>query len=343
MTPNLSLVVLMSSFIKTGSLPSFDSGSQKHIPSGCKLTITGHLVCSTGIASLDSLLGDGLPVGRFLLLLEDRPRSSSGYANAMLKCFIAEGLVSENQTIFVGEDAEKIFAGLPGTSSRSDGQVFKKTDSASGSEEKMTIAWRYKHISEVQSAVGLTAKFGHNFDLGKKLDISTLPVQPIIVESNDIDRIEALIRETCVAKGLSRIAIRSLASPLMMSGDEAVRWLYRLKQIVRDNSCVLCATLPAYIHDEATVSRLMHLADSVLDIQSFAGTFRETSPAFKDYQGFIRLVKPLRLPDSYALALPDTASLAFKCKQRRFVIEKFHLPPEELDADPTNACTSTAF
>lgn len=324
------------SFVRKGQ-SSFDARSQQHIPSGCKPSPDGILLASTGIPSLDTLLGDGLPSGRLLLLLEDEPRSSSNYASTMLKCFLAEGILSGQQTILVGGDSEKILASLPAPSSRS-----SSTSPSAPSEEKMTIAWRYRHLQTTANTVEPAApRFGHNFDLGKRLDTSQHP--PVTVLDADemgLNRIKSLSD----SKTMTRIAIQSFASPLMFENTtSAIKWLYSLKMLMRSSPAVLLATFPAHIHTPSTATHILSLADSVLSIQSFLGTPKETAPAFKDYQGFLRIVRPLRLPSSLALAIPESTDLAFKCKQRRFVIETFHLPPELGDEKTTGCSPSTNF
>lgn len=314
----------------------FDARIQQHIPPGCKLGLDGTIMASTGIPSLDALLGEGLPSGRFLLLLEDEPRSTSNYANTMLKCFIAEGLLSGQDTLFIGSDTEKMLGSLPAPSSK----VHSASQEPAGGE-KMTIAWRYRHLqTEGEASASPAPRFGHTFDLGKRLDTSQYP--PVTVLNADEAGLGA-IRALVDAKRMTRIAIQGLASPLMFEGtEEAVRWLYALKQIILSSNAIVMATIPSHLHSLPSQRALFTLPDSILVLQSFLGTAQESAPAFKDYQGFLRIVRPLRLPCSLALAIPESADLAFKCKQRRFVIEKFHLPPELGDA-PDSGCSTTAF
>jgi elongator complex protein 4 len=328
----------MSSFVRKCKSPTIevtiDERSLQHVPSGCKIGKGGSVVASTGIASLDTLLGEGLPGGHLVVLQENEPRSSSNYANTILKCFIAQGLVVGNRTVLIGEDSEKLLGGLPGTSTRTDQQVLGVKSSVTS--EKMSIAWRYKHIQAVDCSIANASEskkqFGANFDLGKKLDLGSQPIPPVVWElEGSIEKVHALLSETSKDQ-MVRLAVRSLGSPLtggQLESSALIRWFYELSQLVRSSSAIVLATIPAYLHSSSVVSSIYALADCVLDIQSFRGTPKEDHPAFKDYQGFLRIVKPLRLRDSYLPIIPETASLAFKCKQRRFVIEKFHIPPDE--------------
>lgn len=326
----------MSSFVRKSTKgavqATVDERTLQHVPAGCKLGKGGCIVASTGIASLDTLLGDGLPSGNIILLYEDEPRSSSNYANTILKCFIAQGLVAGNKTILIGEDSEKILSGLPGTSTRTDQQVLGVKSPVSS--EKMSIAWRYKHIQAVDASISTAyeKQFGNNFDLGKKLDLESQPVQATLMDlDSSLEQIRNMLAEAGKEE-MVRVAVRSFGSPLnggQLEPSTLIRWFYELHLLVRSTKAAVMVTFPTYLHKPSIISPISSLADCVLDIQSFRGTPKEHHASFKDYQGFLRIVKSLRMPETYLPVIPETASLAFKCKQRRFVIEKFHIPPDE--------------
>lgn len=319
----------MSSFVrKGGTAPSssFNPRTQQHVPGGCRTSVSGTVVASTGIASFDALLGDGLPLGHSVLLLEDAPRSSSNYASTMLKCFIAQGLLAGGHVVYIASDADaaKLLASLPAESSRPDGLVAPPAGPPAAAREKMTIAWRYKHIQQVESALDPRQRSpAAALDLGRRLDLA--PHAARLHRPADLEQVARVLEGARAANGAARVALHSYGQPLAPP-DGA--WLRRLQQLVRQHGATLMTTCAARLHDPRTVRRAAVTHDAVFDVQSFAGTPKEAQAAFREYQGFLRVVRPLRLPDSFALALPETSHLAFKCKLRRFVIEKFHLPPE---------------
>ncbi|XP_025832304.1 elongator complex protein 4-like [Agrilus planipennis] len=59
---------------------------------------SGQLLVSSGIPSVDELLGGGLPVGSVVLIEED---SGGSYSRVMLRYFLAEGVVHKH-AVFVG-------------------------------------------------------------------------------------------------------------------------------------------------------------------------------------------------------------------------------------------------
>nr|XP_023030181.1 elongator complex protein 4 [Leptinotarsa decemlineata] len=75
--------------------------SQKIIQGASFSTQNGHLLVSSGIQSLDTLLGGGIPVGTVVLIEEDFHGS---YSKIILKYFLAEGIVSKHSTLIASQD-----------------------------------------------------------------------------------------------------------------------------------------------------------------------------------------------------------------------------------------------
>lgn len=81
------------------------------------------------------------------------------------------------------------------------------------------------------------------------------------------------------------------------------------------------------VKDPSLLHRVRNLVDYAIELESFAGSEKETNEVFKEYNGlfFIRKMAALNTLASHT---PETYDLAFKLRRRRFVIEKLHLPPE---------------
>ena len=73
----------------------------------------------------------------------------------------------------------------------------------------------------------------------------------------------------------------------------------------------------------------MSLSDYFVSLQSFEGD-EKVNALYKDYHGMIDIQKIQSLgslaPPSHLIQGP--AQLVFKSKRTKFVIEKFHLPPD---------------
>ena len=80
---------------------------------------------------------------------------------------------------------------------------------------------------------------------------------------------------------------------------------------------------------EHFLDSILLLSDYCVSLQSFEGD-EKVNEVYKDYHGLLAIHK---LPSLGSLAPPaqliqDPSQLVFKSKRTKFVIEKFHLPPD---------------
>lgn len=301
------------------------------------------MVTSTGIPSLDNLYSQGIPLGRTVCIREDWPRSSANYSSSLLKCMIAEGLASEHLIFFldcIEEDPQRFLAALPGSISTASTTKVQPAEGHEPTDEKMTIAWRYRHLRQLEGGNVHHPSGNANvrcYDFGKKTTLSerertmmhSLGVFDKDYEEKSVRICEELIQRANSQKTVLRIVIRSLGSPFM-SISASCRLLYRLQRIVNGttDNAIIFFTLPAYALNNDECSRIEAFASTSIDLQSFIGTRHENNRALSEYNGFLRIVKPLRSPGMLSLMLPETNDLAFKMQRRQFIVETFHLPPD---------------
>lgn len=100
--------------------------------------------------------------------------------------------------------------------------------------------------------------------------------------------------------------------------------------------------------DQTLLYRVRNLVDYAIELESFAGSDKETNPCFKEYNGLFYIRKMTAL-NALTVHTPETYDLAFKLRRKRFVIEKLHLPPElqeseqrEQDDEPLLSALSCA-
>ncbi|KAF3686339.1 Elongator complex protein 4 [Channa argus] len=134
----------------------------------------GQLLVSTGVTSLDYLLGGGLAVGTLLLIEEDRYDS---YSHMILKYFLAEGVVCRHE-LFVAtaqDNPDDILKELPAPI-LDDVAIHKPVEQPRlsceppDSLDAMKIAWRYQNLPKVQSALASSSRFGHYYDVSKTME-----------------------------------------------------------------------------------------------------------------------------------------------------------------------------
>jgi elongator complex protein 4 len=151
----------MSSFKKKGGAktPAFHSyPGTKPSPASSSTIIT-----STGIPSLDDILGGGLPLSCSMLILA--PDLHSSYGSLVQKYFVAEGLASGHRVIVVDSDPEgfvhdimwypKSYATVESSSSRGtrNGLDSEDEEKTKDKDQKIKIAWRYEQMKQFQTSV----------------------------------------------------------------------------------------------------------------------------------------------------------------------------------------------
>ncbi|XP_071974682.1 elongator complex protein 4 isoform X4 [Engystomops pustulosus] len=142
-------------------------------------------------------------------------------------------------------------------------------------------------------------------------------------------------------KNILRIGIQSMGSVLW--GDDIctheqpqnlhtlTRFLYALRGLLRSSLSVCVITIPAHLfQNKAIISRVRNLSDTVVGLESFIGSERESNPLYKDHHGLF-LVHQIPRLNSLISDVSDTKDLAFKLKRKMFSIERLHLPPDLSD------------
>lgn len=247
--------------------------------------------------------------------------------------------------------------------------------------DDMRIAWRYNDLPMVNSEQTVKNS-AHYFDLTKQVDQTVIDKHDIVYWQEDQNRISGdsksmfkneiyqnLLNDlskkvneetfsnsetsTQKNKNLLRIVINSLGSPLWYQehfASDVCKFLALLKVLVRNSlsSCLL--TIPTHLFkyiDEDLSFKIRNLIDYGVQLESFAGSDKETNPIFKEYHGLLHIKKNSAL-NTLAPFCPEVNDLAFKLRRKKFIIEKLHLPPELQESDqreqddvPSASCGSS--
>ncbi|OBZ90035.1 Elongator complex protein 4 [Choanephora cucurbitarum] len=135
-----------------------NADQQPKLPSGSRLSAyNGQLLVSTGVPSLDDILGGGQPVGTIMLIKEDR---ATTYAQLLLKYFMAQGISSGHHCAIASrdEDPEEMLKTLMwlSTSDRDnddEDESDKAKNALDADNDRMKIAWRYSHLKRFETGV----------------------------------------------------------------------------------------------------------------------------------------------------------------------------------------------
>lgn len=139
-------VLPMSSFKRRTS-----SKQVAHPPGtrACPISIST-ILTSSGIPSLDDILGGGVPLSCSLAILA--PDSQSAYGELVQKYFVAQGIANGHTVCVVREDALSFVAEcMWSPTSRSNHPMDE--DDVVENGEKITIAWRYEQMKRFETTV----------------------------------------------------------------------------------------------------------------------------------------------------------------------------------------------
>ncbi len=115
------------------------------------------ILTSTGIPSLDDILGGGIPLSCSMLVLA--PDLHSSYGSLVQKYFVAEGLASGHRVVIVDSDPDDFVRDImwyPKNSTThvpSNDGVQSDDDGQMGGQESIKIAWRYKQMKQFQTSI----------------------------------------------------------------------------------------------------------------------------------------------------------------------------------------------
>ena len=144
--PQSFLATLMSSFKrKTGVKTEVPVGTRPS-PSSPSTFLT-----STGIASLDDILGGGLPLSCSALTLA--PDFHSAYGDLVHNYFLAQGLAVGHDIVLIDEEPLRVFDECMWTPVSFVAEQDKKELEADQHEEKIKIAWRYETMKQFQTTI----------------------------------------------------------------------------------------------------------------------------------------------------------------------------------------------
>ncbi|KAJ1944170.1 Elongator subunit elp4 [Kickxella alabastrina] len=234
------------------------AGQQAKPPPATRLNPhSAQLLVSTGVPSLDDVLGGGLPVGGVLLIEQDR---QTGYSNTLLSYFASQAIAAGHKLCIVNADQNvDLKTQLPGWASAvrdlgaelsGAAEANKEISKGADDTDAMKIAWRYKNLPKISSGDNDTDKKTNN-------NSSSLPGMAAEVQFCERFDLSLRIPGDVVDKAQPVIidgdAISIMASEERYDGDMYRCVLDRISELVQDGFSSLTPLKP---NTERTILRI---------------------------------------------------------------------------------------
>jgi elongator complex protein 4 len=302
------------------------STSNIRLPSGTRLNSNGTLLLtSTGISSLDTFIGGGLPIGSLLMIYEDK---NCYLSDSILRCYLAEGVYNKHDLCVAALRTDPT-ENLP---SKEENVTVEQEN------EKMKIAWRYENLSSIDSSASSTTHYDLQCtkslpsELIDQINIHKLTWNDYIQLNTSISYRNFLLKSMQklltvnyssqqTEKRILRIGIQSLSSSLFDDQtsnhfDELCSFLYHLRILLRTSLATCIITL----NEKSKIFET--IADIVFELKS-------SNLPTTDYVGFCQLIKLPRL-NTIQPFIPDTWDIGIKLIKHRknLIFEKYSIPPD---------------
>ncbi|KAG8843507.1 hypothetical protein FRB96_004014 [Tulasnella sp. 330] len=234
---------------------------------------------STGIPSLDDILGGGQPLGTIIALLAPDPHSA--WNQLLQRHWIAHGLASGQEVVALEGTEEAGKAMVEGCMWIKDGAY--DDDERVKDEDEVKIAWRYEGMRKFETTVSSSASaragdvFAHQLDLTTKVpqavvDTALEAGQLRIIQTDArpethqspcdyvLQRIRGILHDTNTSKAQGRlpttdrpvalrVAISNLGGPHWNDAtpSQLLRFLYMLRSLIQASSVAVLVTFPPHL------------------------------------------------------------------------------------------------
>ncbi|TFK30625.1 PAXNEB-domain-containing protein, partial [Coprinopsis marcescibilis] len=288
---------------------------------------------STGVSSLDDILGGGLPLSCSLVIAA--PDLHSSYGQLAQNYFIAEGLACGHRICVVDGDPSQFLMDtmwFPKSTAQKKAEASNEGSDENESEapeanRKVKIAWRYEQMKQFQTTVSTpvsnSENYCHVFDLACRLPQTvreeserTGTVKLLHPPSHSttfsatpdfFEDLERFIKED--ASLPVRLCIPSLGSPSWgdLSSQDTLYFLNRIRVLLRKypHACASITLTPHLSTDQwggpGWLQKIGWLTDAALSMAAFSAD-PTLSSMFPSHHGIVRL---LSLPSPATLVPPS--------------------------------------
>ncbi|CAA7394313.1 unnamed protein product [Spirodela intermedia] len=344
-----------SSFRRTNpSVTSLGGSPATAAAAGVKRGPNAALYVSSGIPTLDAILGGGFLLGSLVMIVED---AEAPHHLLLLRNFMAQGLIHTQPLLFASSTVDpRAFMGtLPSPLS-------SPSSSASSSSAQLAkgiglrIAWQYRKYFGPQKDApqgnnGDKKEFSCEFDLRKPLDKHLLIGEHIeSARVQDYPNLGSLLDHCCAflsrlqkndsgIQCAGRIVIQSLCAP--QCGFSKLDWdmisfIRSLKAALRASNGVAVLSFPASVLPPSFSVRWKHLADTLLSVSAIQDEDKNLAQLLSGYQdmvGFLKVHKVAQL-NTQVPTIPEARTFSLKLQRRRsLVLEPLNQAPVSNGSD----------
>ncbi|RXM31731.1 Elongator complex protein 4 [Acipenser ruthenus] len=190
------------------------------------------------------------------------------YSRMLLKYFLAEGVVC-GHSLYIASSRDHpgdILQELPAplldeiSNTEVEKELAKAGDSSRETQDSMKIAWRYQNLPKVQTTLASSSRFGHYYDVSKSMstDMCEAATCHSFFLPNELP-LESAAESSNMNMGYIKL-LRSIQGVIHKEGFDG-----------------------AGPQNKAIMGRITKLCDTVVSLESFSGSERETNPLYKDY------------------------------------------------------------
>jgi hypothetical protein len=113
----------------------------------------GTTLTSTGIPSLDDILGGGLALTSIFTIFD--PNSHSSYADLILKHFITQGILSHHKLLLVDLSGDDFIQKCPWVRPEPNSTLAVSSERQTDAQvtDPVQIAWRYEHLKQFSTTI----------------------------------------------------------------------------------------------------------------------------------------------------------------------------------------------